>query len=88
MIRMDASKSFVQTYKKWKRASLLSKQNKYRDLYFDVSKSSEIAPSQNFAVDKETLRRIGAKRTKLKDYIERYLMQNASLPNAPIHDPP
>ena len=32
LIRMDASKSFVQTYKKWKRASLLSKQNKYRDL--------------------------------------------------------
>ena len=27
-------------------------------------------------------------RTKLKDYIEMYLMQNVSSPNAPIRDPP
>ena len=69
LIYMDESKSFINTYNKWKKKSLLSNNNIYKDLYFDVSKSSEIAPSQNFAVNETTLQRIGAKRMNIKDYI-------------------
>lgn len=62
----DAPSVFDRTDRLWGKKILLER---YGNLVFDVSKSSEIAPSQNYAVNQSTLQRVGARQMTVKEYV-------------------